>query len=261
MPPRMTPNAEKNSQLPGPDFFGDGSPFLSHPLLTAERTKREIDFLMASFQLPPDAHWLDLGCGFGRHAVELARRGGRVVGVDASPAMIAAARKKAAEADVSPVFQIGLAEAFATDTLFDAAIVLFTSLGQFTGSGENSRLLERAADALKKGGRLAIEVPQRAAALAQLKPSERFGNQPHFTVVTRTYQPADHSITERFEVIGPQATSTFTLHYRLYSHGELIALLKNAGFANIVSYGAYDGTPLQDSHPNMVVLAEKGGME
>jgi len=34
-----------------PNFFGDGSPFLKHPLLTAERTAKEIDFLLARLEL------------------------------------------------------------------------------------------------------------------------------------------------------------------------------------------------------------------
>lgn len=41
------------------------------------------------------ARVLDLGCGTGRHALELARRGSRVTGADPSPGMLAAARAKA----------------------------------------------------------------------------------------------------------------------------------------------------------------------
>src|SRR4030095_7953778 len=44
--------------------------------------------------LPPDARVLDAGCGTGRYAVELARRGFRVTGLDASDDLLAVARRR-----------------------------------------------------------------------------------------------------------------------------------------------------------------------
>jgi ubiquinone/menaquinone biosynthesis C-methylase UbiE len=54
---------------------------------------------------------VDLGCGTGFLSLELARRGHRVTGVDFAPAMIAAARRKAAEAGLAVRFEEGDAEA------------------------------------------------------------------------------------------------------------------------------------------------------
>ncbi|VAW34300.1 hypothetical protein MNBD_CHLOROFLEXI01-407, partial [hydrothermal vent metagenome] len=83
------------------NFFTEGSPFLNHPLLTAVRTAQEVDFIEDQFKLPTGAHILDVGCGFGRHSIELARRGFAVTGIDPAAAMIAAAQKRAAETAVS----------------------------------------------------------------------------------------------------------------------------------------------------------------
>lgn len=49
--------------------------------------------------VPPGARVLDAGCGTGRVAIELARRGYEVVGVDSDPSMLAVARDKAPELD------------------------------------------------------------------------------------------------------------------------------------------------------------------
>ena len=80
-----------------PNFFSPGSPYLDHPLLTPERTAAEIDFVLAQTALPPGARLLDVGCGPGRHSLELARRGYQVMGIDPSGAMIAAAKRTAKE--------------------------------------------------------------------------------------------------------------------------------------------------------------------
>src|SRR6476646_2231784 len=47
-----------------------------------ERTRREVDFAVERLELAPGARVLDVGCGHGRHSLELARRGFGVVGVD-----------------------------------------------------------------------------------------------------------------------------------------------------------------------------------
>ena len=58
-----------------------------------EHTKEEIDFIIDIMELSGSERVLDLACGFGRHAVELARRGYPVVGVDITDEFIKEAKK------------------------------------------------------------------------------------------------------------------------------------------------------------------------
>ncbi len=241
-----------------PNFFSAGSPFLAHPLLTAERAAQEIDFIAAELALPPGTRWLDVGCGFGRHSIELARRGYEVVGIDPAAAMIDAARTRAAGTAVAVDFRQAHAEQFTTKTPFDAAICLFTTLGQITEQGENSDLVNRVFAALKPGGHFVIEVPQRETAVSQLKPTDKFGNGERYTAVTRQYNPDDHSITEIFRLVSPEETRAYRLHYRLYNRAELTCLLTAAGFIVSAAHGDYAGTPLADEHPIMLMVGQKG---
>lgn len=67
-----------------------------------ERTREEVDFLVQALGLRGRERILDLACGFGRHALELARRGCSVVGVDFTEAYVEDARA-AARAESLPV--------------------------------------------------------------------------------------------------------------------------------------------------------------
>ena len=240
------------------NFFEDGSPFLAHPSLTAERTNQEINFIESELALPPGAHLLDVGCGFGRHSIELARRGYDVVGIDPAAAMITAARERAAKRTLSVDFRQEWGEQFMTKVPFDAAICLFTSLGQVTPQGENSGLVQRTYASLKLKGQFVVEVPQRGATVDQLKPSDRFGEGERYTVVSRQYDPQKQTVTEIFRLVSPEESQIYTLCYRLYDRAALLALLGQAGFVIQATYGNYEGAPLTDEHPFMLVIGQRG---
>src|SRR5689334_3212331 len=63
---------------------------------TEEQTRAEADFILRRLRLPSKGRVLDLACGGGRHAVELAARGYEVTGVDVSGEFLDAARQLAA---------------------------------------------------------------------------------------------------------------------------------------------------------------------
>lgn len=96
---------------------------------------------------------LEVGCGDGALAVELARQGARVTGIDASDRMIEAARVHAQEASVTVGFHVGPAEAlpFEAET-FD--IVVAQTILCFVRDG--SPAFSEIARVLAPGGRLVI---------------------------------------------------------------------------------------------------------
>jgi 2-polyprenyl-3-methyl-5-hydroxy-6-metoxy-1,4-benzoquinol methylase len=73
------------------------------PDASARRIRR-LSALLGARGVHPPARILDAGCGTGNYARELARRGYRVVGVDASPRLLAEARAKRAAATTPPTF-------------------------------------------------------------------------------------------------------------------------------------------------------------
>ncbi len=243
--------------MPTPNFFADDSPFLRHPLLTPERTASEVDFLLAHLDLDAQARVLDVGCGFGRHCIELARRGIAAVGIDPSPAMIAAAQERAAAAGVNAGFVCADGETFADDGEFDAAICLFTTLGQIGENGDNLTLVDNIFSFLRNGGGVVVETPQRDAAVRALKTTERFGDDNDYTNIERSFDADASVVTERFRVVSPQTERTFLLRYRLFSADELAGTLADAGFQAIERFADYSGTALGDDSPTMILIGRK----
>ena len=64
-------------------FFDAHAPIYEQNEFT-KNTVREVDFLLEELELPPGASILDVGCGTGRHSIELAKRGYTLTGVDLS---------------------------------------------------------------------------------------------------------------------------------------------------------------------------------
>lgn len=211
-------------QPAGPtNFFDAGSPYLSHPLLTAERSAAEVARICS--EIGSTDRVLDLGCGFGRHALAFAARGSQVVGIDPSATMIEAANVAATDAGVAIDFRQADAADFVTDEPFDLVVLLFTTLGQLSrvqADSNHAQVLDRAFGAVRPDGHIVIEVPDRDRAVAALVESEELGP----TTVTRSFD-ADHSVIhEHFDSPAGQ----FHLAYRVFDRAELVAEVERAGF-------------------------------
>jgi SAM-dependent methyltransferase len=101
---------------------------------------------------------LDLCCGPGRHAVEFARRGFQVTGVDQSPYLVSRARERASEAGVTIEWVSADMRTFVRPAAFDLACSLFTSFGLFRKEEDDLRVLRNIHKSLKEAGVLIIEV-------------------------------------------------------------------------------------------------------
>ncbi len=118
-------------------------------------TMGEVDFLEKELGYDKTQSILDIGCGTGRHAIELARRGYSVTGIDLSASQLERAGQKAKEAGVRIDFRQLNACALPFRNEFDFAIMLCE--GGFSlqeTDALNFQILEGAERALRSPGKL-----------------------------------------------------------------------------------------------------------
>jgi cyclopropane fatty-acyl-phospholipid synthase-like methyltransferase len=144
-------------------FFDRHAPkYMDEPFVTG--TQAEVDFLIEHLQLRPEHRILDMGCGTGRHALELARRGYQVMGVDLSDGMLQQARMIAeAEGLKTVTFQQADATRYAAESAFDRIYCVCEGSLGLVGRGSDPQehdlvVLRNLHRALKPGGWMLITV-------------------------------------------------------------------------------------------------------
>lgn len=233
-------------------WFGPGYLALYDDFL-AERTPMEIDRLESLLQLRPPLRVLDLPCGQGRHAIELARRGYQVTGVDLSEAMLSVARERAARAGVQARFVRGdMREPLVQR--FDLVLNLFTSLGYFDEEGDDRKAVEAALAMLRPDGRFVLEVVNGDRVLETFQEREWFTVGQAAVIERRSLdRDARRMTVER--TVDRNGEEEISVHaIRLYGADQVKRLLSAAGFAGVRLYGDWDGSAVTPGSPRVLAV-------
>jgi SAM-dependent methyltransferase len=227
--------------------------------MTDEQLVREVDFIEQSLAIERGGAMLDLACGTGRHAVELARRGYQVVGFDLSLAMLARASDEAQERRTKLNFVQGDMREMTFAEQFDGVYCWNTSFGYFEEE-KNALVVDRIRSALKGGGLLLLDVVNRDF-LVQQSPSlvwfEGDG------CVCMDEMVVDF-ITSRMRVkrtmmLDDGRSREIEYSMRIYSLHELGKMLHDHGFkvCEVSGRTATPGVFLGHESPRTIILAEK----
>jgi SAM-dependent methyltransferase len=148
-------------------FFDAHAPIYMDNAFT-KNTLREVDFLLEELRLQPGSSILDVGCGTGRHSIELAKRGYAVTGLDLSANMLAQAEQGAKVAGVKVNWIRADAARFSLAATHDAVICLCEGSLGLLGQSDNSidqplAILRNISRSLRPGARALLTVLNGAA--------------------------------------------------------------------------------------------------
>jgi len=209
--------------------------------------------------LQPGQRVLDIACGYGRHAINLARRGLRVVGLDLNAYFLRLASEAYAN-EASPArFVRGDIRRLPFLGAFDAAVCLGGSFGQFATEDEDLALLSETAEALAPGGKFLLDVANRDGMLSRFIGKD-WDQLEDGTVVL--HERSWDSLQGRIEgidvVVGPDGRRReYTHSMRLYGAPEISSMLRRAGFDVVALYGSLAGSALGLDSPRVNVVAQR----
>ena len=204
---------------------------------------------------------LDMGCGTGRLACDLAGRGHRVTGADPAPAMLDIARKRPGGDQVDWIQSD--AGGLSLSLRFDLIIMTGHAFQKLLTNEDIKAALRAFARHLSDEGKLAFEtrnpitreweewVPQLSRAVVMLPDGSTVDTHNEIrSVVGELVTYETHvSFGPRDEVMGADTL-------RFVSRPELTQFLNEAGFVRQTWYGDWDRSPVGAQSPELIVIAQ-----
>jgi 2-polyprenyl-3-methyl-5-hydroxy-6-metoxy-1,4-benzoquinol methylase len=228
-------------------------------------TLGECDFIEKEIGYDKGAPILDIGCGTGRHSIELARRGYTVVGIDLSESLLKRAREKASEEKLQIVFQ--KQDARNLPFLHEFNLVLMICEGAFPlmeTDEMNFQILRNAARALRRKGKLIFTTLNALFPLfhsvkdfLDSKTGEGDATCDRLSFDLMTFR--EHSTLSVEDDLGNK--KELQCNERFYAPSEITWLLKTLNFKTVDIYGAKLGAfsrndKLSTEDFEMLVIAE-----
>lgn len=222
-------------------FFDAHAPHYMQNAFTAA-TRQEVDFIIDLFGLHSGHTILDVGCGTGRHAVELAKRGMHVTGVDQSTGMLAEARKAAHDAGIIvlerapweepavPAGSVYFLEANATelalDFLYDGVLCLCEGGMGLVEPTEDPivhdlSIMKNCCRALRPNGMFLLTALNGYATIRHMTDE---------MVEKGAFDPATMYARYENEWELPEGKQVVTIHERLFIPPEMVSMLRHSGF-------------------------------
>jgi len=226
----------------------------------------ECDFIEKEISFDEKTDILDIGCGTGRHSIELAQRGYNVTGIDLSNSMLKRAKEKAKSKDLDINFLQKDARNLKFKQEFDLVIMLCEGGFSLMETDEmNFEILKNASNALRRQGKFIFTTLNGLFPLfhsvkdflaEQAKDDNATYDENSFNLMTfRDYNKTllDDDNGNKLEL---------ECNERYYVPSEITWLLKTLGFKKIDIYGARLGAfsrtdQLKTENYEMLVIAER----
>lgn len=221
-----------------------------------EGARREVRFLV---QRGVRGRVLDLCCGFGRHALQLAESGADVFGLDLSMDLLVSARDLPGHSErlAGRLVRADMTRVPFADGAFDALVNLFSSFG-YLGEEADAGVPLEIARVLAPGGLAVLDLMNPARVRATLVPESTRSGEGFELRERRALEEGGRRVVKEVELaLASGEVRTWREDVRLYEPEELDALLAGAGLSVEDVYGDFDGSAASAQAPRRIVLARR----
>lgn len=231
-------------------WFGEDYVAL-YPHRNEAEAERAVALIADTLGERPVSAVLDLACGSGRHARYLGRRWW-TSGVDLSEVLLRIAKKsdtpaKLVRADIRAL-------PYRNDS-FDLIVNLFTSFGYFATDEEHEIVVRDLSRVIRRGGTFVIDFLNARVVRDRLVPHDETLIRGRTVEQHREITADGRFVVKHIDIRDER--KQFIERVRLFSREELEGMLERADFRIERSYGDYDGAPLGDESPRVILFARR----
>lgn len=221
------------------------------------RAKIEIDQIVSLLSFKGKSV-LDLCCGPGRHAIELAKRGYSVTGVDLSGYLLKKAKKNAQSKNAAVNFIKADMVNYKRANAYDLVINMFTAFGYFENKEDDIKVLKNIYAGLKRNGTLLIELKGKEN-LAKVYQRKGVSKYPGGTLLIEFHEIVDgwSRIKNEWILVKGDKIIRHKFQHTIYSGQELKDRLDSVGFADIKLYGDLAGSEYGPDSNRLIAVARK----
>lgn len=223
-------------------------------------TIQEVDFLIGELNLQGGEHLLDVPCGFGRHSIELAKRGFRVTGIDISETFIASFRNSIISENLPiQVMQADILRVELPDT-YSGALCLGNSFGYFS-IDKMKLFVEKVSLSLKARSRFIINSGMVAESI--LPNFLTYAKNKTYTVgnitmeVINRYHATDSFMTSSLLYTKEGKKEEHSFKHYVFTLGEIKRLLQLYGLQTIATYRSTSKEAYGLGDQQIYIVAEK----
>lgn len=229
------------------------------------QTEYETKFIIDKLRLKVNSNILDLGCGGGRNAFELAEKGFKVTGIDLNKYAIEQAKTKKIENNLEINFICQDISDIDYNEEFNAALLIFNHFSSFSFN-QAKKVLKKIEKALSIQGKLLIEIssPNHLMSLHGLQEwaildSWISGNFKQLVLIDNIFdsQKEIHIRKDYCLRLSDGQIFEYTQTTYLYDLENIHKLLKSVGLKLVQAYGDWQGKIYDESDENLILLIQK----
>ncbi len=236
-----------------------------------ELTDKQVSFLINKLKPISKKKILDLGCGYGRHTLKLAKLGCSIIGLDYSKLFLNIAKRQAAKEGIKANFVTGDMRKLGFKNKFDAVICMFTSFGYFNEYTDHEDTIRGVAKALKSKGIFLLDLNNPARRLAGIIKNGKLDKKRKILITKKIFKLSNGlkvTITQEFDLIKMRwklirqwkegkRNKKYSSDIYLFTLPEIKHLLEHNGFKVEKTWGDFDGSLFNLESRRLIILARK----